>query len=62
MVGDKEKITELIDDVFEWCTRMQEYNQRVKNGDESPISNHMKQAFVELKHYVSKLDEFMPKY
>ena len=62
MVGDKQKISEQIDEIFLWSNKMQEYNQRVKNEGESPISNHMKQAFGELKHYVSKLDELMPKY
>jgi len=62
MVGDKQKITELIDDIFVWSKRMHEYNERIKENGESPISNHMKQAFGELKYYVNELEQYMPKH
>ncbi|MDH4472286.1 MAG: hypothetical protein QE487_06740 [Fluviicola sp.] len=62
MADNKQIICELIDEINIYSSMLNQYNNRVKEHGESPISNHMKQAFGELKHYVSKLDEFMPKH
>jgi hypothetical protein len=61
MTGNKEKIIELVDDIFEASTRMKEYNERIKKG-ESPLSNQMKNAFDDLKAYAKKLEEHIQNY